>query len=100
VITAPLFVATKLEAFRGRGNQDYLASHDLEDQITVVASRPELLDEIQQSDDTLRRSIAAAIQTLLDDNDFLAALAGQLPADAASQARLPELLRRLRSLAQ
>lgn len=31
LITAPLFVATKLEAFKGRGNGDFLLSHDLED---------------------------------------------------------------------
>ena len=30
VVTAPYFCATKLEAFRGRGKGDYLASHDLE----------------------------------------------------------------------
>ena len=30
VITAPFFLATKMEAFRGRGNMDYQASHDLE----------------------------------------------------------------------
>ncbi|MGH8371985.1 MAG: hypothetical protein ACRETO_04550, partial [Gammaproteobacteria bacterium] len=40
LIAAPVFVATKLEAFHGRGNRDYLASHDLEDILTVVDSRP------------------------------------------------------------
>jgi hypothetical protein len=34
-ISAPYFLATKLEAFRNRGNADYFASHDLED-ITAV----------------------------------------------------------------
>ena len=31
VITAPFFLGTKMEAFRGRGKNDFLASHDLED---------------------------------------------------------------------
>ncbi len=31
VVTAVYFLATKLEAFRGRGRNDYRASHDLED---------------------------------------------------------------------
>lgn len=45
VITAPCFVATKLEAFHGGGDGDYLASHDLEDIIGLVEGRPELLEE-------------------------------------------------------
>jgi len=36
VIAAPLFLATKFEAFLGRGRNDFLASHDLEDLITVL----------------------------------------------------------------
>lgn len=31
LITAPVFIATKLEAFADRGGGDFLASHDLED---------------------------------------------------------------------
>ena len=98
LITAPVFVATKFEAFHGRGNNDYLASHDLEDIITVVDGRTELLSEIGQVGDELRHYLAAEINTLLEDRNFLTALAGHLPGDAASQARLPELIRRMRTI--
>jgi hypothetical protein len=43
VISAPFFLGTKMEAFRGRGRMDYLASHDLEDFIAVVEGRSTLL---------------------------------------------------------
>jgi len=36
MVTAPFFLATKLEAFYGRGNGDYMVSHDLEDMIAVL----------------------------------------------------------------
>lgn len=98
LITAPVFVATKFEAFHGRGGNDFLASHDLEDIITVIDGRPELLQEIGQADDELRCYIAAEIKALLEDHNFLAALPGHLPGDAASQARLPELVRRMRAI--
>ena len=39
VITAPFFLATKLEAFKGRGGGDYFASHDLEDVLSVIDGR-------------------------------------------------------------
>ena len=100
LITAPLFLATKFEAFHGRGGDDYLASHDLEDLIAVIDGRHELIDEIRNSDAELRRYIANELNRLLGDADFLAALPGQLPGDAASQARLPELMRRLRAIAE
>ena len=100
VITAPLFVATKFEAFHGRGKNDYLASHDLEDLITVIDGRQELIEEIQNSDRELRHYIAVELSKLLDERDFQLALPGQLPGDAASQARLSELMRRMRMIAQ
>ena len=51
-ITAPYFVATNIEAFRGRGREDYFASHDLEDFIAVVDGRPRCMKNSQ----LLRRS--------------------------------------------
>src|SRR5215472_9289195 len=42
VVTAPFFLGTKLEAFKGRGKSDYFASHDLEDVIAVIDGRQSL----------------------------------------------------------
>jgi hypothetical protein len=36
IITAPFFLGTKMEAFRGRGKMDFQASHDLEDFVAVI----------------------------------------------------------------
>src|SRR5439155_22920310 len=36
LVTAPYFIATKYEAFIGRGRGDYLASHDFEDLMAVI----------------------------------------------------------------
>lgn len=41
-LTAPLFVATKLEAYLGRGQNDLLRSQDMEDILLLVDGRPEL----------------------------------------------------------
>ena len=35
IVTAPYFLATKLEAFRGRGEGNFLSSHDLEDLASI-----------------------------------------------------------------
>lgn len=99
VITAPYFLATKLEAFHGRGNGDYLFSHDLEDFITVIDGRPELLTEIADSSNALQDYLATEVRQLLASPVFLDALPGYLPGDAASQLRLPILLTRLQQIA-
>ncbi len=53
-ISAPLFIATKLEAFAGRGNDDYLFSHDLGDLLAVVDGRETLIEECTQTKAELR----------------------------------------------
>jgi len=95
VITAPYFVATKIEAFRGRGGGDYLASHDIEDLIVVVDGRQELVDEIDAAPADLRDYVSEAIGELLQDEDFLDALPGHLAGDSASQGRLGVIKGRL-----
>ena len=53
VITAPHFLATKLEAFRGGGG-DFLASHDLEDLVFVIDGRSEIVEEVRAETPLLR----------------------------------------------
>jgi predicted nucleotidyltransferase len=100
LISPPVFLATKLEAFRGRGGGDFLASHDLEDIITVVNGRPELGKEVHEVSVQLREYLVGHLRELLQNNNFLEALPGHLAGDAASQARLPLLISRLHELVQ
>lgn len=99
LITSVYFVATKLEAFRGRGRDDYAASHDLEDLLTVVDGRPTLTDEMLNAPTDVQRYVATECGRLLDTRLFRDALPGYLLPDAASQARQPLLLERLELLA-
>lgn len=99
IVTAPVFVATKLEAFADRGKGDYLFSHDLADLIAVIDGRDELLAECSQVDVTLKRYLRERIGKLLASSAFHEALPGHLPGDAASQERLPDLESKLRRLA-
>jgi hypothetical protein len=40
VVTGPYFLATKIEAFYSRGKGDFIASHDMEDIVTLLDGRP------------------------------------------------------------
>ena len=99
VISAPAFVATKVEAFAGRGQGDYLFSHDLGDIVSVIDGRDGLLVELEASDLELRQGVATAVAGLLSSRGFVDSLPGHLPGDAASQERLPDLLSKLQRIA-
>lgn len=64
------FIATKLEAWRGRGNNDPMSSHDLEDIVNLVDGRKELANEIMAASLDVRRYIAEEFQSLLKHPDF------------------------------
>ena len=100
MVTSPYFLATKLEAFEGRGSGDYVASHDLEDIIAVLDGRTELIDEVRQSNKILRKHLSAKFAHLLRDKHFLESLPGHLPGDTASQARVPLVAGRIELLAK
>lgn len=99
VISAPDFLATKLEAFRDRGGFDYMASHDLEDFITLVDGREELITEVKKAPVNLREFLAKSCQQLLGSREFGDNLAGHLPPDSGSQGRVPIVLERLKAIA-
>lgn len=99
VVTAPYFLATKIDAFRGRGRGDFLASHDLEDLIFVIDGRAAIIEEAQRETPSLREYLHTEITRLLATPGFIDALPGYLLPDAASQARIGIVLRRLNSLA-
>ena len=98
LIAPAVFLATKLEAFHGRGGGDFLASHDLEDIAVVIDGRPELVDEVAICEAALRTYLADEIGSLLRNAAFLEALPGHLPGNETGQARLPIIRERLRLL--
>ena len=89
------FLATKHVAFLGRGAGDYYASHDLEDLITVIDGRKRIVEEVGAADSALRAYVTAAMGAMTASPDFMEALPGHLPADAASPRRLAGLRRKL-----
>lgn len=99
VVAPAYFLATKLEAFGGRGHADVVTSSDLEDIILVVDGRPQLLAEIEQADPEVRQFIATEIGDLMSNRRFIDNLGWFLDSDRASQARRPLLEKRLRAIA-
>lgn len=77
-LTPPLFIATKLEAYRGRGNNDLISSRDAEDILSIVDGRQELVSDIAETEPEIRNYIAKQIGDILDDPNFEHFLAGNV----------------------
>jgi predicted nucleotidyltransferase len=83
--SAPVFIATKLEAWMSRGKTqngapDYF-HQDLEDIVAVMDGRPELDREWASAPADVRLFIEATLAALLDSRDFINALPGHLNGD-------------------
>jgi hypothetical protein len=100
VVTGPFFLATKIEAFYSRGKSDFIASHDMEDIITLLDGRPELGVEVRISPEEVRDFLSRTFREFLQDRNFLDALPGHLLPDSASQQRIPLLMERIREIAE
>lgn len=96
LVSAVAFVATKLEAFAGRGNGDFISSHDLEDVLNIVDGREELADEMAAAPTELRQAVAAAFSRLLKNPDFMNVLPGLI----AEPERAGLVMDRLKALSQ
>ncbi len=99
MVSAPYFLITKLEAFNGRGNGDYLMSHDMEDIVAVLDGRPEILSEVKAADSKLKKELSKRFVILLQDSRFADSLTGHMPTDHISQARVPEIIKVLNEIA-
>ena len=100
MVTAPYFLATKLTAFDGRGKGDYVMSYDMEDIVAVLDGRPEIIGEVKRVDEKLQKHLTTRFAALLHDPNFLTALPGHLPGDAASQARAPLVIERITAISE
>lgn len=100
VVTAPYFFITKIEAFEGRGNGDFISSHDIEDMIAVLEGRPELLEDIASADEGIKSALADKFKALLDDTKFMESIPGHLPGDSVSQQRVPYITNLIKKIVE
>lgn len=89
-------LATKLEAFAGRGRNDYLASPDFEDIIALLDGRQQIVEEIVTAPAELRQYAREQLSQHLSDPRARDAIGPQLAygsggADRAEAVLLPRI---------
>lgn len=74
IVSGPVFLAMKWQAFEDRGHNDYMWSHDIEDVLAVIAGRDTIVEELVASRENVRNFVAKSAQSLLRDpnsSDFI-----------------------------
>jgi len=65
ILKAPCYLATKFEAFNGRG-KDYRTSHDMEDIIYILDNRINIVNEIKTAPEEIRNFIQSELKKMVD----------------------------------
>lgn len=64
ILPSPYFLATKLEAFKDRGQNDFYGSHDFEDIIYLIDNRITIVEEILNADNDVREYIKTELRAI------------------------------------
>ena len=70
----------------------------MEDIISVVDGRPEIVEEVGRCDGKVRKYLKSVFEQYLRLDPFREAVPGYLPSDPASQERLPILFERFKGM--
>lgn len=95
VFDLPYLVATKIEAFKGRGNGEYLFSHDIEDIITLIDGRPSISDDLNNTDSKLTNCLKKEFTQLLSDQNFLNSLEAHISDRENTEGRKKIIIERI-----
>jgi hypothetical protein len=89
-IDAPTFIATKIESFHHRGGGD-----DIEDIITIINGREELVGEIQNADQELKAFVRDELETFLGISAFTDFIPGHIQPNETRKEIVIERLRKI-----
>lgn len=98
IIDPVVFIATKIEAFSQRGNNDPIGSRDIEDVISVVDGRPDLHGEFQTAAASVRTFVRHALAKLINTVGFRNAVLGYLPRSPKAQQRYETIMHRFQTI--
>ena len=98
VVSAPFFVALKLEAFEDRGQSDFLCSTDFEDVICLFNGRPGIVEEIL-SEPTVGAGIANKFAEYVKSDDLEDAVLGFVQTESNPEVRFDLIMSAFRRLA-
>ncbi len=71
ILSPPYFVATKIEAFKNRGNGDGRTSKDFEDIVYILENRSEIWNEMMEADGEIKEFLITEFKKLYSNPNLL-----------------------------
>lgn len=78
ILQASYFLATKFEAYKGRGNNDPMSSKDVEDILNVLGGRTSIVEEVYNSSGEIQDYLRLSFQELTSHDDWAYVLQGNV----------------------
>jgi predicted nucleotidyltransferase len=78
IFSIPYFLASKMEAFKGRGKNDFLGSRDFEDIVTLIDGRENIQRELFESPEEVKMYLRNQFQVWAINEDFLQSISAHL----------------------
>jgi len=78
IFSLPYFLASKIEAFAGRGKNDFYGSQDIEDIVTVIDRADDLEDRVRGAPKAVKTYIGKKFSSLVRDELFVQSVTGHL----------------------
>ncbi len=91
IFTLPYFIAAKIEAYFGRGQNDFRTSHDIEDIITVLDAQYDF-KSLESAPETVKSYLRNCISEFLKDRQFIECLSGHIEPGPTAIDRVKRLL--------
>ena len=98
IFSEPYFLAAKIEAFKGRGNNDYRMSSDMEDIITILNGVPDIVDEILKAPSSVKKYLQKSFKGMLETRDFHEAIYAHLPERQFQEEKKNQLVNKMKKL--
>jgi predicted nucleotidyltransferase len=78
IFSLPYFMASKIEAFKGRGEKNYRLSSDFEDIVYIMENCSYCFDFLQECDPEVKEYLKKAFEEMMSNPDFEEGLAAHL----------------------
>lgn len=78
IFTPAYLIASKIEAFKGRGKGSFISSTDIEDIITLFDGRSEIAEDLLSAPADVQKELKKELSTWLQNSDFLDAMEGHI----------------------
>jgi predicted nucleotidyltransferase len=94
----PYLLATKIEAFKGRGKNDFRMSHDIEDIMTLFDGRANIANDLMSASNGVLKYLKHELSLFLSNSDFLQSIEGHVSDRENTSFRKDLILDRMKAL--